>query len=54
MTTEIQILQFLHFHPRSGRAEISAGLNGEINDRPLKRLIANEVQAGNIIVEGRA
>lgn len=54
MTIRVEILQFLHYHPSSSRVEIAAGLNNAPNERTLKRIIADCVQNGDIIVEGKA
>lgn len=54
MTIQVEILQFLHYHPSSSRVEIAAGLKNAPNERTLKRIIADRVQNGDIIVEGKA
>ena len=54
MTTQVEILQFLHYHPSSSRVEIATGLKNAPNERTLKRIIADCVQNGDIIVEGKA
>ena len=53
MTIQVEILQFLHYNPSSSRVEIAAGLTEAPNERTLKRLIADGVQRGDIVVEGR-
>ena len=53
MTIQVEILQFLHYTPSSRRAEIAAGLNEAPNERTLKRIIAEVVQQGDIVVEGK-
>lgn len=53
MTTEIEILQYLHHHPLSKRADIGKAIVSGISDRTLKRIIADEVNKGNIEVVGR-
>lgn len=53
MTIQLEILQFLHYNPSSSRVEIAAGLSEAPNERTLKRLIADGVQRGDIVVEGR-
>lgn len=40
MTAEIEILQYLHYHPLSKRADIGSELTLEIGERTLKRIIA--------------
>ena len=39
MTTEVEILQYLHYHPQAKRAEIGQAITTEISDRTLKRII---------------
>ena len=53
MTIQIEILQFLHYNPSSSRVEIAAGLAKAPNERTLKRIIADCVQKGYIIVNGK-
>lgn len=53
MTIQVEILQILHDNPSSSRVEIAAGLTEAPNERTLKRLIADGVQRGDIVVEGR-
>ena len=53
MTIQLEILQFLHYNPSSSRVEISAGLTEAPNERTLKRIIAELVQKGDVIVEGK-
>lgn len=53
MTTEIEILQFLHYNPLSKRADILPSLSKEISDRTLMRMIADGVSKGHIEVVGR-
>lgn len=54
MTIQVEILQFLHYHPSSSRVEIATGLKNAPNERTLKRIIADCVKNGDIIVEGKA
>ena len=54
MDSTRNILQFLHYHPNVSRQEIAEGIGFQGSDATLKRLIAKEVQIGNIIVEGKA
>lgn len=49
-----EILQYLHYNPRSSRGEIAMGTAFEGSDATLKRIIAAGVQNGDIVVEGRA
>lgn len=53
MTIQVEILQFLHYNPSSSRADIALALSDAPSDRTLKRLIADAVQRGDIVVEGR-
>lgn len=53
MTQEIEILQYLHFNPKSSKRGISEGLNLKISDASLKRILSEEVKKGNIIREGK-
>ena len=54
MDTSRNILEFLHYHPNVSRQEIADGISFSESDATLKRLIAKEVENGNILVEGRA
>lgn len=53
MTTEIEILQYLHYHPLAKRAEIGNAITTTISDRTLKRVIADCVKKGYIEVIGK-
>ena len=53
MTTQVEILHFLHYNPSSSRVEIAVGLTDAPNERTLKRFIADSVKSGDIIVEGK-
>lgn len=53
MTIELEILQYLHYHPLSNRAEITLGLTNPPSDRTIKRLLADAVNKGTIEVYGR-
>lgn len=53
MTIQVEILQFLHYNPSSSRVEIAEALKEAPNERTLKRIIADCVQKGDIVVEGR-
>lgn len=46
-------MQFLHYNPSSSRVEIAEALKEAPNERTLKRIIADCVQKGDIVVEGR-
>ena len=53
MTTEIEILQYLHYHPLSKRTEIGSAVTAGISDRTLKRIIADCVEKGAVEVVGK-
>lgn len=53
MTIDIEILQFLHYHPFSNRAEIMAGLTEVPSDSTMKRLLSAAVKEGNVETVGR-
>lgn len=53
MTTEIEILQYLHYHPLSKRTKIGNAVTAEISDRTLKRIIADCVKKGYIEITGK-
>ncbi len=54
MTIDTQILQILHYHPLVSRGEIALHLAEPINERTLKRIIAEAVNRGDIVVHGKA
>ena len=53
MTIDIEILQFLHYHPLANRAEIMVGLTKAPSDSTMKRLLSAAVKKGNIETVGR-
>ncbi len=53
MTIDIEILQFLHYHPLANRTEIMAGLTKAPSDSTMKRLLSAAVKEGNIETVGR-
>ena len=53
MTIDIEILQFLHYHPLANRAEIMVGLTKAPSDSTMKRLLSAAVKEGNIETTGR-
>lgn len=53
MTTDIEILQILHFHPMASRQDITSLLTNPPSDSTLKRIIAECVKRGDIEVVGR-
>ena len=53
MTIDIEILQFLHYHPLANRIEIMAGLMETPSGSTVKRLLSAAVKEGNIETVGR-
>lgn len=53
MTNKTEILQVLHYHPLSNRAEIASKLPNPPSDSTLKRIIAEAVRNGEIIIHGK-
>ena len=53
MTLDIEILQFLHYHPLANRAEIMAGLMDAPSESTMKRLLSAAVKEGNVETVGR-
>lgn len=53
MPVDVEILQYLHYHPLSNRAEIASGLENAPSDSTIKRLIAGAVSKGFIEVHGK-
>ena len=53
MTIDIEIIQFLHYHPLANRTEIMAGLTKAPSDSTMKRLLSAAVKEGNIETAGR-
>ena len=53
MTIDIEILQFLHYHPLANRAEIMAGLMDAPSESTMKRLLSAAVKEGNVETVGR-
>lgn len=54
MDASREILQFLHFNPLSTRSEIASGTLTGYSDATIKRLVAELIKSGDIIVEGKA
>jgi len=52
MDTNREILQYLHYHPLSTRTDITTGVNFTNSDATMKRILAVEVEQGNIVVSG--
>lgn len=53
MTIDIEILQFLHYHPLANRTEIMAGLTKAPSDSTMKRLLSAAVKEENVETVGR-
>ena len=53
MTIDIEILQFLHYHPLANRTEIMAGLMETPSGSTVKRLLSAAVKEENIETVGR-
>lgn len=53
MTIDIEILQFLHYHPLSNRTDITKGLIAAPSESSMKRLISVAVKNGYIEAVGR-
>ena len=53
MTIDIEILQFLHYHPLANRAKIMAGLMEAPSDSTMKRLLSTAAKEGNVETVGR-
>ena len=53
MTIDIEILQFLHYHPLANRTEIMAGVTKAPRDSTMKRLLSAAVKEGNVETVGR-
>lgn len=53
MTTEIEILQFLHYNPLSKRSDILPSLSKQISERTLMRMLSDCVANGHIELIGR-
>ncbi len=53
MKKELEILQFLHFHPESSRNDIETGLNLTESPATLKRMLASLVEKGDVVVVGQ-
>lgn len=53
MTTELEILQYLHYNPLSKRADILPSLSKQVSDRTLMRMLSDAVSHGSVEVVGR-
>ena len=52
MDNNKELLQYLHYHPLSSRKDISEGMSFDGSDATLKRRLATEIQAENVVVSG--
>ena len=53
MALEVEILQYLHSHPLSSRAELMEGIQASASPATIKRLLADAAKSGNIEIIGR-
>ena len=53
MTTEIEILQYLHYNPFAKRSDILPTLSKQVSDRTLMRMLSEATAKGHIEVVGR-
>lgn len=53
MTPDVEILQYLHYHPDSAKAEIKAGMSLEMSDATIKRVLSKAVKDGMVLVIGK-
>lgn len=53
MTPDVEMLQYLHYHPDSAKAEIKAGMSLEMSDATLKRVLSKAVKDGMVLVIGK-
>lgn len=53
MTPDVEMLQYLHYHPDSAKAEIKAGMSLEMSDATIKRVLSNAVKDGMVLVIGK-
>ncbi len=53
MTTEIEILQYLHYNPLAKRSDILPSLSKQVSDRTLMRMLSEATAKGHIEVVGR-
>lgn len=53
MTTEIEILQYLHYNPLAKRSDILPSLPKQVSDRTLMRMLSEATAKGHIEVVGR-
>ena len=53
MAIEVEILQYLHFHPLSSRTELMEGVQTTASPATIKRLLSDAAVNGNVEVVGR-
>lgn len=53
MTPDVEMLQYLHYHPDSAKAEIKAGMSLEMSDATIKRVLSKAVKYGMVLVIGK-
>lgn len=53
MTPDVEMLQYLHYHPDSAKAEIKAGMSLEMSDATIKRVLSKAVKDGMVLVIGK-
>ncbi|MDR1003884.1 MAG: cell filamentation protein Fic, partial [Prevotellaceae bacterium] len=53
MNLETEMLQYLHYHPRSSRAELAENLSTTVSPATLKRTLSEAAERGMIEVVGR-
>ena len=53
MTPDVEMLQYLHYHPDSAKAEIKAGMSLEMSAATIKRVLSKAVKDGMVLVIGK-
>ena len=53
MTPDVEMFQYLHYHPDSAKAEIKAGMSLEMSDATIKRVLSKAVKDGMVLVTGK-
>ena len=53
MTPDVEMLQYLHYHPDSAKAEIKAGMSLEMSNATIKRVLSKAVKDGMVLVIGK-
>ena len=54
MITLDKIIEFLHYHPGTGRRDLMSALSLEIKDSQMKNVLAEGVRNGDLYTEGKA